>query len=330
MATRSLIVNLTICFSLFVTFTFAEGTKQLQPKSTDNGFLQVFDNNTTTRPFMTYDCPEEHRLNIRICKPGEKIYMGFRQNDKDVYFRLKDPNGNVVMGPTLVPSSGTGYINTHASAVAGPQQIVGASGYNAIEYTPAMTGDYYIEFNPKSPTTINAIKRVFTYFDITVADANKKVILGRLWSKSWDFQCNGSTNRFVAKLYIYADDGIVTSLDFNGMQPYGFSIAANSTGLTNTGNTTFDRASKNGNINFPQYKIFLNDPDNECFPTGSFGQVTKPITLTGCVGSNFCVNVSVDKPGTTDIYFELNGIPGHQNGTKDRVISANLVAGDNC
>lgn len=183
---------------------FAEGTKQLQPTSTDNGFIQIFDNNTTTRPFATYNCPEPNRLNIRICNAGEKIYMGFRQTDNDVYFQLKDPNGVVVMGPSKIPNAAApGYIASYAEAVAGPRAIVGASGYNALTYTSTMAGDYYIEFNPSASQTLNPVKRVFTYFDITVATAANVIKLGRLWSKSWDFQCNSGTNQFKAKLYIY-------------------------------------------------------------------------------------------------------------------------------
>lgn len=96
---------------------FAEGTKQLQPAASDYGFLQIYDQNTLTRPFATYNSPEEYRLNISICNLGEKIYMGFRQNNNDVYFRLKDPNGNVVFGPQLIPASGQGFINSHAGNI---------------------------------------------------------------------------------------------------------------------------------------------------------------------------------------------------------------------
>lgn len=311
-------------------YVFAEGTKQLQPTSSDNGFIQIFDNNTTTRPFATYNCPEPHRLNIRICNAGEKIYMGFRQTDNDVYFQLRNPNGVVVMGPSKIPNTaGPGYIASYAEAVAGPRAIVGATGYNALTYTSTMAGDYYIEFNPSASQTLNPVKRVFTYFDITVTTAANVIKLGRLWSKSWDFQCNSATNQFKAKLFIYADDGIVTSINFNGMQPFGFVIAANDAGCTNTGTFATDRQSLSGNINYPQYKVFLNDPDIDCFPTGVYGNVNS-VSLSGCVGSNFCININVDKPGKTEILFELNGIAGYQANSTDRLITADLAAGNNC
>lgn len=256
--------------------------------------------------------------------------MGFRQTDNDVYFQLKNPNGVVVMGPSKIPNTaGPGYIASYAEAVAGPRAIVGATGYNALTYTSTMAGDYYIEFNPSASQTLNPVKRVFTYFDITVATAANVIKLGRLWSKSWDLQCNSATNQFKAKLYIYADDGIVTSINFNGMQPFGFVIAANDAGCTNTGTFATDRQSLSGNINYPQYKVFLNDPDIDCFPTGVYGNVNS-VSLSGCVGSNFCININVDKPGKTEILFELNGIAGYQANSTDRLITADLVAGNNC
>ncbi|MFL5729674.1 MAG: hypothetical protein ACJ75J_09345, partial [Cytophagaceae bacterium] len=164
--------------------SFAEGTKQLMPASTDNSYMQIYDNNDPNRNFMTYGCTPVHRLNIRICNVGEKIYIGLNQDlDKDVYFRLKDPAGNAlaITGLTSVgantykvPTTGTGYISSYAKAVVGPTATGGATGYTAASFTTTAatgTGDYYIEFNPTDPVTVNVVKRMFTYFDITVANA---------------------------------------------------------------------------------------------------------------------------------------------------------------
>jgi hypothetical protein len=100
-----------LCIYVFIGFLLifsikkskGEGTKQLQPLATDNGFIQIFDNNTLTRPFATYNCPVDNRLNIHVSALGEKVYLGFNQPNNDVYFRVKDPLGNIVMGPTLLP-----------------------------------------------------------------------------------------------------------------------------------------------------------------------------------------------------------------------------------
>lgn len=328
-----------LAFFLTPYILLAEGTRQLTPSSTDNGHIQIFDNNTLTRPFATFDCPEEHRLNFSICNLGEKVFFGFRQNDKDVYFRIKDPDGQLVEinGNTInqVPTSGAGYIANYSQAYNGPSAVVGTAGYNALSFTPTKTGDYYVEFNPKRngkpATEINPVKRVFSYFDITVTTASNVIIPGRLWSKAWDLQCNGGNNPFNGLMYIYSDDGIVTSLNFNGMMPFGFVVFANSSGLRNTGNSNSDRQSANGNINYPQYKIFLNDPDIDCYPTGTFGNLTQASTVSGCSETDYCINVYTDQSGTIEILLDFEAPAGFQPNTRDRIISVkDAIAGHNC
>jgi len=309
-------ISLLILFScIFFLRGYSEGTKEIRPASTDNGFV-VLDPGWS--PFATYNCPATSRLNITICNPGEIIYFGFNQPNKDVKFRIKDPNGTIVVPETTVPSSGSGYIQNYNKAVAGPSAIVGTSGYDAMSYTTTIAGDYYIEFLlPKGNP-----RREFDLFDITVATSNKVAIKGRIWSQSWMLSTKSFTNAFKGLMYIYADDGIVTSLNFNGMQPYVFVLNANMTGTGNTGNPDLDRQSKVGSSTYPKYKVFLNDPDPNCFPTGQFGKITSPTTVSGCPPTNFCLNVYVDKPGFAQIFLDLNGVPGHQPGTADRAISA--------
>jgi hypothetical protein len=52
------------------------------------------------------DCSSEFRI-LRM----KRIYFGVgqRSTGSNWYFRVKDPNGNVIYGPTLVPTSGTGF-----------------------------------------------------------------------------------------------------------------------------------------------------------------------------------------------------------------------------
>jgi len=313
-------------FLLAILFLFsqsqlqAEGTKQIRPASSDNGYL-VLDKSWSS--FALYGSAATSRLNIRICNVGEKIYYGFRQTDNDVEYRIKDPNGNIVVGPASLPSSGNGRIGTHAQALAGPASIVGSgTGYANLTYTPTMTGDYYIEFKDKGS------RRTFDLFDITVASAGNTAIDGRIWSQAWMFSTNSYTNRFKGKMYIYADDGIVTSINFNGMQPYVFVLSANPTGTQNTGNGVVDRQSRTGLSTYPQYKIFMNDPDINCFPTGSFGNLTGSPTITGC-GLNKTIQIPVDTKGNILVLLDLNGVAGYQPGTADRQYSIAVVPGTN-
>lgn len=309
-------------FSLlfFQSLLLAEGTKQIRPNEADKGYLIL---DPQWSPFATYDCPADLRLMISVCNPGEKIYFGLNQSNGDVKFRIKDSNGNIVFNEQNVPTSGAGFIATHSQAIAGPSAIVGATGYNALSFTPATVGDYYLEF-----TNVGS-RRDFELFDITVASAANKAVNGRIWSKSWMFSTRGFDNVFEGKMYIYADDGIVTSIDFNGMQPFVFVLSANKSGTKSTGNTFQDRQSTQGRQTYPQYKIFLTEPDVSCYPTGSFGKLTKPVTITGC-GQTRCINISVDKAGDVEILLDLTAPVGYQANTRDRILPATVKPGDNC
>src|SRR6478609_2238332 len=202
----------------------AEGTKQIMPNSANPAYF-VLDNGWS--PFALYGCPATSRIYISICNPGEIIYFGFKQSNNDVRFRIMDPFGGQVY-PALpavdapVPTAGAGFISTYTQAITGPQQIFGAAGYNAGSFTPASgPGDYYIEFTDRGS------RRDFTYFDITVADPANTAIPGRVWSQAWMVNSTNYTNPFKGKFYIYADDGIVTSVEFNDIKPYVFVISAN-------------------------------------------------------------------------------------------------------
>lgn len=312
---------LTIFILLSNLYTYAEGTKELMPTPTDFGFIQI---NDRGREFATYNAPEFNRLYIHICTEGEIIYYGFKQIDDDISFRIKDPAGNIVVASQALPTSGQGYIATFNQAISGPSQLVGAAGYNAMNYTSLVAGDYYIEFANPGNT-----QRIFDYFDITVANGTISKS-GRIWSYSWDINTKANGNPFTAKMYILSTDNIVTSIDFNGMQPFGAVIEANSTGLSNSGNLITDRKSKVGNFSAPEYKIFLNDPDQDCFPTGSFGNIVGQPVVTGCNPANRCINITVTKAGKVEIVLDLNETTGYQNNTKDLLIISEVVDGQNC
>ncbi len=320
---------------LLHTYVYAEGTKQLRPSSGNYGYLQI---NDKARTFATYLASEDERLYIHISNAREKIYFGFGNikngpnNTTDVWYRIKSPNGTVVLGPTRVVNNGTGYISSYNRAVAGPS-ILNGSGYNALSFHPTDTGDYYIEFNQGSPTVItnpNNNKRLFDLFDITVIDTvSMQAKNGRVWSKNWDITTDGGTNGFNGTFYVYSNDGVVTSINFNGMQPHAFRLACNSTGTANTGNPIEDRKSRDGNSTYSSYKIFLNDPDIRVYPNGVIGTLQTSLSLTGCA-PNYCLNVTTDAPGFMEFIVDLNGIPGYQSNSRDLVFGQTVNAGTTC
>lgn len=340
---QSNLVTIVMFLLIMVVITinnFAEGTRNIMPTSSNIGRLN-FEPSFTN--FAMYGCLATERLNIHIANAGEIIYYGFGKvfdatqvQIYDLVYRIKDPNGNIVVAQSSIPSSGTGYIATHAKAYAGPNNI-NTAGYTPLSYTTVTTGDYYIEFYYNYNNTIGD-RRELEFFDITVVDTSgtsNQVKDGRVWSKEWQFTVTASpgsnpyNNPFYGMMYIYSDDSIVTSVDFNGLKPYVFAMSANSTGTANTGNIVQDRKSKIGRQTYPQYKIFLNDPDSVVYPSGSLGGFTAPLSFNGCPG-NHCIDISTSKSGAIQLLIDLNGIPGYQIGTADLLIVQNVSAGVTC
>jgi hypothetical protein len=325
-----IILLLEITLLLYLSNTvLAEGCRELMAGSCSNiCYIVIWDNNVSTSDFATYNCPVADRLNIRV-KSGDKIYFGYYDSNGDVYYQLKNPNGTVVMGPTLVKStSASGWISSCAKAITGPSNLY-AGGYTPLSYTTTMSGDYYIEFAVNNSATTYS-KRLL-YFDITVVSGGKEA-KGRIWSEKWDLNTNSSTNPFMGNLYIYTNDSVVTKVEGNsGMQPYGFTASSNSTGASNVGSITqmrksdytLDIESNGGTPSNPQYAIFVNDPDSTIFPTGSVGTI-KSITLSECGSSSNCIMVDVTQAGYVDLTLTFS------NGTSVQLATTNVVAGENC
>jgi len=289
---------------------------------------------------MTGSGPSD-RLHIRINEVGETIYFGMgksilsdgtiQETANDVEYRILDPNGNVVIDFRLQSTAGPGYINSYQEAVSGPN-VFNPSGYDPQVLSCNTTGDYYIEFD--FPESEYGGRREFEFFDITVATTDNKPVQGRVWSKAWMFtvtELGGDpwANPFYGKLYILTDDGIVSSVDFNGMKPFVFTLSSNGTGVQNTGNSILDRKSVESKSTYPQYKVFLNDPDSVCFPSGSFGDFAAPTSISG-ESPPYCINVNTTKPGAIQVLIDFNGQPGYQVGTTDVLLAQNVDEGESC
>ncbi|NNC96327.1 MAG: T9SS type A sorting domain-containing protein [Chitinophagales bacterium] len=328
-------VAIVLLLQLFLLFKVkAEGTKEIRPTSADFGYVQIWDNNDPARIFATYDADSFSRLYIHIEDPAnEVIYFGFGSKiagPANVYYRLRDPNGNIVMGPTVLPSAGAGYINNYNDCVNGPFQLTGA-GYVATSYVPLMAGSYYIEFNPSDPTIVTRTKSTWNEFDISVGHIpTSSEVKGRVYSMNWDLSTNGSTNRFYGQFYIYSNDSIVTRLNPNGFMPYGFTVTCNRNGTGNTGDFSQDRKSITTFAYYPEYKIFLNDPDSTLYPTGVASNIaaTSPNIIECDTG--YCISIEFTKQGQAQVILDLNGTPGFQSGTEDVKILNYVNGGQVC
>ncbi len=334
---------LSIFLCLFVVIqTNADGTKQLYPDPGNRCMLDILNPNGSN--FASYAASANERLQIHIQNPlTEKIYFGFgvrfvdvtgnipSNSEIPVYYRIRDPLGNVVAGPTLLTDGGPGFIDSYQEAVAGPAAVVGATGYEAISFQPTIPGDYYIEFNPNNPTIFQEVQFKFEFFDISVANTlTNQLINGRLWSKVWDLTTLSFDNEYYSTFYVYTPDGVVSAVSYNGIKPWGFSFVANSTGTRNTGNTAEDRKSFRGKSIIPEFKVFLTPPDENIYPSGQPATLSAAPTVSGCTTSGFCINLDASRPTTAEVYLEFNGTAGFQTNSTDVLLSRNLPQGQTC
>ncbi|MEI7727285.1 MAG: T9SS type B sorting domain-containing protein [Bacteroidota bacterium] len=315
-------------------FSFSEGTRQIVPFAGRKGTLCI---DKSRNDFGFFDAAPEFRINIYIADLTEKFYFGLgkiTQNDSLVHiqYQIKDPAGNIVIGPDPVPTSGAGFIQSYTQATAGPLPAIG--GYSPKLHTPAIPGNYSLEFfyPPDAGTAYTYYSFItFDYFDITVVNSANQPINGRVWSKAWQFNCGPvqappTASRFYGTMYILSDDSIVTSLNCNGFVGGTFSISSNKTGCSTTGNIAVDRQSRPGFHTYPQYKVFLCDPDSTIFPTGKAKPgINLPINITNnCANGSVDLSIQVTQDGILEILVEVDPKPGAD--PRDVKITANVLA----
>jgi len=319
-----LLTTMLVCATYFV--SYAEGTKQIRPTIADIGNLEI---NDQSRPFaLESNTDSLHRLYFHIADTSENVYLGFNhQGGGSATFRIKDPVGNVVHNRTSIPSSGTGFIKNYNEAVVGPQiNGLPSTGYAPFEFTPTTTGDFYIEFT----TTLSGTYH-FDLFDITVTDTDDNPIEGRLWSYAWDLSTRSFSGRYNGAFFIYTDDRYVSKIEMNGIQPYGFVVACNATGPGNTpGMVSENRKSIEGNSTRPQFKVFLNDPDPNVYPSGELPTIVSNLHVVGgqpTYGEPSFFSLNISQPGTVQIILDINDTPGYQENSEDVALVKELNAG---
>ncbi len=342
-----------------------EGTRELAPNgntiidgTSTNDVAALHIGNPTFNDFASFDNTNVNsRLHIHISDPlAENILLGFSEGHLNAtsanppriefVYRILDPNGNVVFGPTRVTGI-SANINNWDEAMAGPSQLVGPTGYdatqvNALDLTSGgwtTAGDYYIEFSNLDGS--GAI--LIDYWDITVVEnsgtsLNEKT--GRLWSYNWAlFAINdfGFPDRpFNGAFYVCAPDvldpdaAFVTQIDFNnsGFRPAAFNIAFNSFGTLNTGDISSDRRSREDiNSAIPEYAIFLNDPVDIC-KTAESGDISI-LGVSRCDIGDYCIKFISTRSGQIDLLFDFDGQDNvFSPGTADVMISQFVSAVD--
>lgn len=294
------ILPLIIFLTTFSAAFAQEGTKQLMPNSNDRLFIEfnVFDDSN----FGLYDADEHERINIYL-NAGEKMHFGMKMvyenyggnvltNPDYVSFRIKDPDGNIVLPETWMRTAGdAGYIDNYSEAISGANGTIlnGTTinnGYSSLSITANTTGNYQIEFqtwnwdwfgNPFSTNYRFALE----YFDVTVTDSDNNIITnpgepnksaGRLWSYAWHLT-NTSFNQYPvnAHFYVFTSDEFINKVNFR-MYPYSFVFVANRYGITPYSEENYIKRVQSmegdqvSGENLAEYKVFLNDPDRSVWP----------------------------------------------------------------
>ncbi|MCI4671537.1 MAG: Ig-like domain-containing protein [Bacteroidia bacterium] len=300
---------------------WAEGTAQLIPAGASSGCVTyVQGNDGSGKEGPGYGRPETDLLHIRITDPStETIYMGFTRklpSSKSVYYQVLDPDGNIHCTGKVAESSGDpGYIDDNGvEAYVGPQAIGGATGYQAITCTPDQAGDYILQFNVSDSliATPGETKYFVHPFDVTVADvsnpSNITAIDGRLYTYRWHLNTNSGSNKACMDFYTWTPDSLVMKMEMNEIQPFGFTVSFNSTGTANTGDIVADRQSTTSTSStIPEYPVFLNEPDENAFPSGTPGEVTY-IEVNACTqDDSYCIVVNTTKVGEMNVYIDLDG-----------------------
>lgn len=324
-----------LVFLIFISsqLCMSEGTKQLMPLSSDYGNLQIYDGKRSFAAY--YNADPMHRLYFHVAATSEKVYFGFRHivqsgiNNSTTQFRIKDPSGAIVYASTNIPttSGSNGYIENYEAAVAGPKVSGSPSnGYKPFLFTPATTGDFYIEFS----TDTSQGTYHLDYFDLTIINADRVRLTGRLWSYCWDISTRSFNNGFNATMYVLTDDYFVSRADFNGILAYGFTLACNSTGPSDLpGGNNENRKSIEGNSVRPQYKIFLNNPDLDVYPSGEIPEVIENLDIASepIFGEEVIFTVNISQPGIVEIILDINEFEGYQPDSRDVILIKNVHAG---
>lgn len=324
----------------------------------------VSDANSNSRYFLKEGAPADQRLYIRV-KTGETVYYGVRRirtNDGTAAKRLRlqlkyTPSGTtqtVVNTSYLEPlatqptaqeqpnmAAGPGVIATPEEAAAGPRYAGGpTAGYNPLSYTNT-TGadqDFWVEFMEVDANGNTAgvaqSKSWYDIWDFTVRDATGEKS-GRLYSQQWSFTAAGGTNALSTSFGLYPlipnpnfgnNSFFVKRVSYAGIQPFGVILVANSQGTTVAGNFKLKRKSQNQNSGYPEYKLFVNNPDPTIYPTSP--RPTNPTVTTSCAGGVTTFTLKVDQAG-----FGVVFIDGDANGSysrlQDRVLEKPTTIGDN-
>lgn len=350
--------------------TLAEGSKNLTPSNTgtatgSNTFIgYLVHSSGLVGNFLQADAPAAERTYIRI-NNGETLYWGLRRissfgtNQEDLTIVLYENDGTIAASWTLTNDDGspnratfntpqTGVIETYAEATAGPEAIVGASGYDAQSYTnnTGSDQDFYIGFiqddgGSTNPATDINQESWYDLWDFSVYDGTEE-IPGRMFCQKWGFTSAAGTNLLSTDFQMYARvpstvggvsaGNYIKEIDLSGLQPFTFALYANSVGsdpvVLGTTNFTELRQSQTTETALLEYDIFLNNPDLDLYPTSTLPTVVIADAFFSCSdtgGGQATIYFETNQVGQVAILIDINGETGYQDGTTDVIVEQEIT-----
>ncbi|WP_456462320.1 T9SS type A sorting domain-containing protein [Reichenbachiella sp.] len=363
-----------VIVALFLTVwswnTLAEGSKNLTPSNTGtatgaNTFIgYLVHSSGLVGNFLQADAPVAERTYIRI-NNGETLYWGLRRissfgtNQEDLTVVLYENDGTIAASWTLTNDDGspnqatlntpqTGVIETYAEAAAGPEAVVGASGYDAQSYTnnTGSDQDFYIGFiqddgGSTNPATDINEESWYDLWDFSVYDGTEEKP-GRMFCQKWGFTSSAGANLLSTDFQMYARvpstvggvsaGNYIKEIDLSGLQPFTFALYANSVGSDPAVLVTTDftelRQSQTTETALLEYDIFLNNPDLDLYPTSTLPTVVIADARFSCSdtgGGQATIYFETNQVGQVAILIDLNGETGYQDGTTDVIVEQEVA-----
>jgi len=350
-----------LTFSIFLISTtiYAEGTLQLITCPTCEAGLSLNDKAQFAYPNLG----EDRRLHIRIGDPvNERIYVGLSEQ---WYVRLISPDGasiyvfdgtNFALNGTPAPFPNT--ISDYTQNTMGPNGLTQPGGgsptsgsYNSVFFDPNVSGDWYIEFTDQPDFSTPTEGARCQYWDISVVDTTtpaNNVINGRIWSYQWGMRSGpgsvppGPGPRLNSTFFVYTEpEQVVTSIEIGDPNNPGWGgdwlIACNRYGVIQSeydaGNPGEARKSIAGDADdiygaLSEYKIFMNDPDINEFPSGLDEIDVSNVALDECGSGEIFLTFNTNVEGIGDITLDFP--PYSNNGIEDvRYIAEAIQVGAN-
>ncbi|WP_420581730.1 T9SS type A sorting domain-containing protein [Reichenbachiella sp.] len=351
--------------------SYAEGSKNLTPSNTGtaagaNTFIgYLVHSSGLVGNFLQADAPAAERTYIRI-NDGETLYWGLRRissfgtDQEDLTVVLYENDGTIATSWTLTNDDGspnratfntpqTGVIESYAEATAGPEAVVGVTGYDAQSYTnnTGSDQDFYVGFiqddgGSTNPATDINEESWYDLWDFSVYDGTEEQP-GRMFCQKWGFTSAAGANLLSTDFQMYARvpstvDGVsagnyIKEIDLSGLQPFTFALYANSVGsdpgVLGTTNFTELRQSQTTETALLEYDIFLNNPDLELYPTSTLPTVVIADAFFSCSdtgGGQATIYFETNQVGQVAILIDMNGETGYQAGTTDVLVEQEITA----